>query len=166
MMRELTSAEREQLLIKNWMSHDARWFNAVAQEFGMAVANRLNQIAARELGKVEAQRLARAFELAPIKNRDDVLAAQATFIALLGPDLLDYRVNKIGDDAFELCVDRCFAYDNVLRADVADQYACGILPRVIGWIESLGLRYTIAPPIAKCLKVQNQDCRYVIQVRS
>jgi len=26
--------ERERLLVKSWMSHDARWFNAVARELG------------------------------------------------------------------------------------------------------------------------------------
>ncbi|MBI5653553.1 MAG: hypothetical protein HZC40_24360 [Chloroflexi bacterium] len=163
-MREISPVEREQLLIKNWMSHDARWFMAVAQEFGMAVANRLNQVAARGIGKVEAQRLARALELAPIQNRDEYLAAQTAFIALLGPDLLDYRVNKIGDDTFELQVERCFAYDNVLRAGVADQYACGILPRVLGWLDALNVQFEIAPPIAKCLKTQNQDCSFVITI--
>ncbi|MEK7836774.1 MAG: DUF6125 family protein, partial [candidate division NC10 bacterium] len=55
----LSPPEREALLIKNWMSHDARWFMAVARGFGLEVANRLNQIAAHEVGKAEAQRLVR-----------------------------------------------------------------------------------------------------------
>ncbi|MBI4631667.1 MAG: hypothetical protein HY740_08135 [Chloroflexi bacterium] len=53
-LHRLPSAEREALLIKCWMSHDARWFMAVAKEFGMPTTNRLNQIASHETGKVEA----------------------------------------------------------------------------------------------------------------
>jgi len=34
----LSREEREALLIKCWMSHDARWFMAVAQAFGLEAA--------------------------------------------------------------------------------------------------------------------------------
>ena len=36
-LRRLSPSEREALLIKGWMSHDARWFMAVAREHGMEV---------------------------------------------------------------------------------------------------------------------------------
>src|SRR3972149_4618032 len=93
-LRALSPSEREALLIKCWMSHDARWFMAVAKECGMQVANRLNQIAAHEIGTVEARRIARALRLPPVTTLDDCLLAQELFINLLGPDLLDYRVIK------------------------------------------------------------------------
>ncbi|MEW6374400.1 MAG: hypothetical protein AB1502_01235 [Thermodesulfobacteriota bacterium] len=38
------------------MSHDARWFMAVADHFGIDAANRLNQFVCRELGRVEMKR--------------------------------------------------------------------------------------------------------------
>ena len=69
----LSPSERETLLIKCWMSHDARWFMAVVGEYGLQVANRLNRIAAHEVGKVEAQRIARALQLPPVKTLDDYL---------------------------------------------------------------------------------------------
>src|SRR4030065_1745111 len=81
-LRRLSPSGREALLIKCWMSHDARWFMAVAREYGMPVANRLNQIAAHEVGKVEAQRIARALRLPPVATLDDYLLAQEVFIAL------------------------------------------------------------------------------------
>lgn len=67
LLARLSPSERESLLIKCWMSHDARWFMAVAGEYGVHVASRLNQIAAREVGKVEARRLIRALRLPPVK---------------------------------------------------------------------------------------------------
>jgi len=47
-LRRLSSSQREALLVNCWMSHDARWFVAVAREYGMEAANRLNRVAAHE----------------------------------------------------------------------------------------------------------------------
>ena len=37
-VRALPAEEREALLLKCWMSHDARWFMAVAQAYGLEAA--------------------------------------------------------------------------------------------------------------------------------
>ncbi len=121
------------------MSHDARWFMAVAREYGMEVANRLNQIAAHEVGKAEAQRLVRPLGLPPVASVDDYLLAQEVFISLLGPDLLDYRVTKVGDNAFRVDVQRCFGHDNAVRASISNHFECGIFARLAGWLDALGL---------------------------
>jgi len=55
-------------------------------------------------------------------------------------------------------VRRCFAYDNAVRAGIADDYECGVLARISGWPEALGLEYEITPPLGKCLKVEGQEC--------
>lgn len=163
-LNRLSPSEREALLVKCWMSHDARWFMAVAKEYGMQAANHLNQIAAHEIGKVEAQRIVRALQLPPVTTRDDYLAAQEAFIGVLGPDLLDYRVVRVGDNAYQAQVRRCFAYENAVRARIADQYECGVFARVTGWLDALGLRYETIPPLARCLKVQGQECVYTIRI--
>ena len=160
----LSPEERQALLVKCWMSHDARWFTAVAMNHGMQAANRANQAAVREEGKVEARRLARAAGLGPVQNASDFLLAQEVFIGLLGPDLLDYDVVQTGDDGWRIEIKRCFAFDNVSRAGVADQYECGILPRVQGWLEGLGLPYEMTPPLGKCLKAQGRECVYTLRL--
>jgi hypothetical protein len=164
-LARLSLTDRESLLIKNWMAHDARWFALVAKECGMAVTNRINQTAAREVGKVEAQRLGRALQLPPVKTLDDYLVTQETFIGLLGPDLLDYQVSKVSETACQLCVSRCFAYDNVTRAGVAAQYECGIFARVMGWLDALGVAYELSPALGKCLQAQGQECVHTITIR-
>src|SRR3990167_244013 len=98
----LSPTEREALLIKNWMSHDARWFMAVAQEYGLPVANRLNQIAAHAIGKVEAPRIVRAMQLPPITTLDDYLLAQEILVAFLGPDLIDYGIVRVSDRTYQM----------------------------------------------------------------
>ncbi len=162
LLRRLSPAERVDLLIKCWMSHDARWFMAVAREYGIEVTNRLNRIAAHELGKVEAQRIVRALAFPPVATLDDYLLAQEVFIGLLGPDLLDYRVSKLGGHAFQVHVRRCFAHENAVRAGIGDEYECGIFARITGWLAAMGLAYEISPAAGTCLKAQGLECAYTV----
>ncbi|NOY55678.1 MAG: hypothetical protein GXP34_06785 [Actinobacteria bacterium] len=160
----LTPAERETLLVKCWMSHDARWYMAVAAECGLQVANRLNRIAAHEVGKAEARRIARALRLPPVTDVDECLLAQETLIGLLGPDLLEYDLAKVGDDAFALSVQRCFAYDNASRAGVTSGFGCGIFARMTGWLAALGLTYELTPSTDECLKARGRECIHTVTV--
>jgi hypothetical protein len=43
MLNHLSFDSQKDLLIKGWMSHDARWYMAVAEHLGIEAANRLNQ---------------------------------------------------------------------------------------------------------------------------
>ncbi len=165
LLGRLAPSDREALLIKNWMSHDARWFMAVAAEFGLPVTNRLNQRAAHELGKVEARRIVRALGLPPVATLDDYLLVQEVFIGLLGPDLLDYRVAKAGDNAFRIHVARCFAHDNAARAGVAGGLACGIFARLTGWLEALGFAHDIQPCLDACLMARGEECVHTVVFR-
>jgi hypothetical protein len=162
MLKKLPPSAREALLIKCWISHDARWFMAVAKEYGMPAANRLNKIAAHEVGKVEARRLMRALELAPVTTREAYLLTQELLIGLLGPDLIDYSVHMLNGDTFEVRVSRCFAHENTVTAGISDQVECGVWARVTGWMESLELNYSLSPPLGKCLMAQGEDCAYRI----
>jgi hypothetical protein len=69
------------------------------------------------------------------------LSAQELFISLLGPDLLDYRVIKLDGGAYQVHVRRCFAHENAVRASITADFECGILARVTGWLDALGLTY-------------------------
>ena len=165
MKDQLSGEEREALLIKLWMSHDARWFAASAMELGMETANRLNQTAIHEAAKREAPRLVRALQMSPVRNRDEFVAAQEAFIGFLGPDLLDYEFESVGDDSCDLRVKRCFAFDQVTRVGVAQQYDCGILPRITGWLEGLGLEHELSPAIGPCLMAAGKNCAYRLTVK-
>ena len=162
LLQRLSASDREALLIKNWMSHDARWFMAVAAECGMQATNRLNQRAAQEVGKVEARRIVRALGLPPVSTVDDYLLVQEVFINLLGPDLLDYRVARAGANAFQLHVERCFAHDNAARAGVAREVACGIFARLTGWIEAVGFGCQMQPCLDTCLMARGEACAHTV----
>ena len=161
-LTRLSPEEREALLVKCWLSHDARWFMAVSAECGLEVANRVNRIAAHDVGRVEARRIASALQLPHVSGIDDYLVAQEVLIGLLGPDLLDYRVSKVSNDTFQVCVRRCFAYDNASRAGVTDGFGCGIFARITGWLDGLGLNYELSPSTEECLSAQGQECIHTV----
>jgi hypothetical protein len=161
----LSSPEREALLLKSWVSHDARWFMAVAREYGLEAANRLNRVAAHEVGKAEARRIARALELPAARTIDDWLLTQEIFLGLVGPGLVDYRVAKVGSNAFQVHVQRCFANENAVRAGISDHYECGVFARITGWADGLGLGYEISPSLGKCLKAAGDECLYRFTLR-
>lgn len=164
-LARLGPAEREALLVKCWMAHDARWFAAATAAGGMALANRLNRAASRECGRAEARRLVGVLGLPPVRSVEDWILVQETFIGLLGPDLIDYGVSREGDSACRMDIRRCFAHEQVTRAGVAADYECGIFERLVGWLEALGVPHRLDPAPGKCLKVQGQECAYTIALR-
>ena len=152
--------KREALIVKNWMSHDARWFNAVLEECGMEVTNRINQAAAHELGKVEAQRALRLSGQGALDTMGDFLPLQELVMVLLGPELLEYRVVASGEDAYRIEIERCFAHDNISAVGLGEHYQCGIFARVTGWLEGMRFAYRMTPSLGLCMKCQGLECAY------
>ena len=163
-LRQLWASEREELLIKCWMLHDTKWFMAAAREYGVEAANRLNQIAAHEIGKAEAQRIVRALGLPPVSSLDEYLLVQEVLIALLEPELVGHHVTKLSDTTYRMLVQRCFARDNAVRTGIASDYECGIYPRLTGWLEGLGFAYKTDPAPGKCPRAQGQECLHTVTV--
>ena len=156
---------QKDLLIKGWMSHDARWFMAVADRFGIEEANQLNQKVCRELGQVEMKRFIKALSLPLPKNMDEQITINKEAISLYGPDLIEYEIKALDRQVYEMHIRRCFAHENVVRAGIEDQYECGILARVQGWVDAQGLKHELTPALGKCMKVQGKGCRYTLKLR-
>jgi hypothetical protein len=68
-------------------------------------------------------------------------------------------------DGLELGVQGCFAFDDVTKAGIAQQYLCGIMPRLTGWVEGLSLAYEISPEPTACLMAQGLKCRYAFRLK-
>ncbi len=164
LLARLAPSERESLINRCWMSHDARWFMAAAGEFGMAAANRLNQAAVRETAKVEVGRIVRALQLPPPGSIEDCMLVEELLIGLFGPDALDYEVTKADDSAYSILVKRCFASDNATRAGIAAEYECGVFARVGGWLEGLGVECEMTPPLGRCLKRLGRECLHTFRI--
>jgi hypothetical protein len=165
MLNNLSFDSQKDLLIKGWMSHDARWYMAVAEHFGIEAANRLNQIVARELGGVEMKRLMKALNLSTPKNTEEYVDLMNAAISLYGPDLIEYEIKVLDHQSYEMQLKRCFAHENIVKAGIKDEYECGIFSRLQGWIDALGLEHELSPPLSRCMKVLGKECRYRITIR-
>ncbi len=164
-MSDRLSFEMEKdLLIKGWMSHDARWFMAVAKHFGIDHAIRLNQKVARELGGVEMKRLMKSLASSTPKDMVEYLNFKKAAISLYGPDLIEYEIKILDHQSYEMHFKRCFAYENIVKAGIEDRYECGIFARIQGWIDAQGLEHELQPALGKCMKVLGKECRYTVRL--
>ena len=165
MLNSLSFEMEKDLLIKGWMSHDARWFMAVAKHFGMDAANRLNQSVCRELGRVEMKRYMKTLGLSPAKNLEEYLTLMKAALSLYGSGLAEYEIKTLNKQSYETHMTRCFAYENIVRAGIEDQCECGIFARLQGWIDAQELSHELSPPLGRCLMVLGKECRYRITLR-
>jgi len=160
----ITGADREQLLLSGWMWHDARWFTAVAREFGLSAASRVNAAAVHETGRVEARRTLKLMDVpAPADLRSCVIAQEAMG-RVLAPGLVDYDLT-LDDDSVRFDVRRCFAFENVTKAGIIADYRCGIFPRLEGWWDAFDVAYELTPAPGPCMMAERGACTYTIRVR-
>ncbi len=165
MLNRLSFEIQKDLLVKGWMSHDARWFMAVAEHYGIDAANRLNQIVARELGRVEMKRYMKTLGFSPPKDMDEYLNLKKAALSLYGRDLAEYEIRVLDTQSYTMHMKRCFAYENIVKAGIQDQYKCGIFARLQGWIDAQGLEHKLTPPLGRCMKVLERECCYTIRLR-
>jgi hypothetical protein len=165
MLNRLSSELQKDLLIKGWMSHDARWYMAVAEHFGIEAANRMNQMVARDLGRVEMKRFMKALNLSPSRHIEEYLNLKKAALSMFGHDLVDYEIKILDHQSYEMHLKRCFAHENIVKAGIKDEYECGIFSRLQGWIDAQGLEHEVTPALGKFMKVLGKECSYNVVIR-
>jgi len=165
MLSSLSFDTQKDLLVKGWMSHDARWFMAVAENFGIDAANRLNQFVCRGIGRVEMKRFMKSLSLSPPKDMEEYLNLKKAALSLYGSDLAEYEIKILNHQSYQMHLKRCFAYENIVRAGIKDEYECGIFARLQGWIDAQGLGHELTPPLGKCMKVLGEECCYTVTLQ-
>ena len=127
----LTAKQRERLLRQNWHSHDSRWFLKVAQELGPTVANRLNQITVRSMGKTEAKRFLTESNSGEVKNIEDLLHLFQEMGGLYYPD---FECKILDKNTILMYNTKC-----AIPASAPAFYECACMVRAEGCMEGLGL---------------------------
>jgi hypothetical protein len=136
---KLTAEQREKILKENWFSHDGRWFLKVAQELGFDVANRLNQIVARSMGKTEAKRFLIESNFGEVKKIEDLQYLFTEGCRLYYPKEHEFEFKIMDKNAILGIVTRCVAFDAVKKAGATDLYQCSCATRHGAWLEAFGL---------------------------
>jgi hypothetical protein len=71
-VKTLEKSELKEILIKNWMTHDAMWFYHCLQECGIERTNKINKAAVRALGIIEIKRIQRAVGIQNVATFEDL----------------------------------------------------------------------------------------------
>lgn len=157
-MNAVEGRELKEILIKNWMTHDAMWLYHCVREFGMEKTNVVNRAAVRSMADVEIKRFKKAMGVERIETFDEF---KEFFSAVMGAVLGDFMKSSFTFPGHNLVHgewESCFAYDGLTKYGMIDRYQCGIMDRVEGWFDGLGIAFTVSPKVDGCMMHSEGRC--------
>ncbi|MBA4179727.1 MAG: hypothetical protein C0506_03990 [Anaerolinea sp.] len=163
----LPATTREDLLRRAWYIHDAAWFAAVREAYGMEAANRLNQKAVQVVARAESARLGRVTGFQPGDLGELLRLIETGRELYVGQDLMEMKTTQLAPDRYEASVSRCFVAEHIVKAGMATDYKCAVFDRVQGWHQ--GLRMPLAEgqvPRTTCLIARGEECRREFQLKT
>jgi hypothetical protein len=151
-------------ILKNWMTHDALWFAHCLQSHGIEEANRLNKSAIRSLAAIEARRARGLFGLdgVPIDSFEMVKDFVDAVFSVSKGDFMRFTYTFPEKNVMRYVWSGggrdCFAYQGMQRLGVSDRYECGVVFRVLCWLESAGVEYAVDRDPKGCLMHSEGRC--------
>jgi hypothetical protein len=161
LMKKLNRDDVKELFSKNWLTHDAMWYGSCILELGPDKANQLNKQAVRLMAAIEIKRVMKLMNKpkgVAINNFHDLVEIIETALQLIQTNFLTFNFSFPEKNLLRGQFDECFAHDGVKKYGKISDYECGIVERVKGWLESLGVTYTMIPDFTGCLMYQNGKC--------
>ncbi|MCC7078576.1 MAG: hypothetical protein IT198_15765 [Acidimicrobiia bacterium] len=159
-------ARLKDLLVKNWMTHDAMWFGTAVAELGIETANTLNRQAVRSMAAIEARRLLRVLDMEAVTTLAEMRRFFEGAADLVMGDFMDFEWTWFPEtDSVRFEWRSCFAFDGVTMLGVADRYECGIFERIYGWMDTLDVAWEITPDTLGCLMHDTGACVRTMQFR-
>ena len=146
---------------RNWMTHDAMWYGTCIQELGPEKANYLNKTAARLMAGVEIQRVVRVMGRQPntaLSEFNELAEIIETTFNLVKADFMRFDFSFPEKNLLHGRFNVCFAHTGVSKYGLIDSYECGIVERIKGWLEGLGVSYVMEPDFEGCLMHQTGNC--------
>ena len=158
--RQLDEAAEHDLLRRCWYWHDARWFAAVAAEFGIDAANRLNRANVLALGQVEMRRLMKALGVEHVDGIDEAMRLYEEARRLYVPSsFIEADIEAVDDVGYDVAMRRCYVHENIVRAGIASTYECAVFDRIAGWHDAWGLPLAQPMPARTCALAAGRACR-------
>ncbi len=150
----------KELLVKCWMTHDGMWFLNAYLILGMKQANRLNKAAIKSLAKIESARVRKALgkENEIVDSFDKVKDFIDNGFSVLKGDFMNFEYSFLEKNVMHWEMRRCFAYEGINKLGKIDEYECGVLYRVMCWLDSLKVKHTMKPRVKGCLKASGGEC--------
>ena len=157
-VQQLDPRQMKELLIKCWMTHDAMWLYHCLQECGIETANKVNRAAVRSMATVEIKRLKNMLGNPKMDRFDTFYSFFQTAMATFADDFMKYSYESHGQNHLRSMWQQCFAHDGMAALGFIDQYECGIMDRIEGWFDNLGIQYTVEPKVTHCMMHTEGRC--------
>lgn len=160
LLEKLDKRQIREFFSKGWMTHDAMWLYHSMQELGPEKANRINMVAVRSMSIVEIKRIMKLMGRndSPVLTYEELKEIIDTTYRLIQPEFMKLYYMFPEKNLFRGGFRECFAYEGVKRAGMLEAYQCGILERVKGWFEGMGVEYEMTPEISGCLMRDRGRC--------
>ena len=165
LMQELSKGDVKEFFSKNWMTHDAMWYGSCMQALGPDQANQLNKGAVRLMAGIEIKRILKLMGKPKgytVKGFDDLAEIIETAFTLVQTSFMGFDFSFPEKNLLRGEFDYCFAYEGVKKFGLVEHYDCGIVERVKGWVDALGVKYE-STDFNGCLMHQTGRC--VINIR-
>lgn len=162
-MDRLGKRELKELLCKGWMTHDAMWLLHCVEVLGMEKTNKINTKAVYSMSRIEINRVKKALGYSndTITKFDDLKELIVQTMELIKADFMDFSWSTPEKNVlhWKWSKGSCFAYQGIKGLGVLDEYECGVMKRIEGWMQGLGVDYKLVPQINGCLMAgQDETC--------
>ena len=161
LIEKLSKDDVREFFSKNWMTHDAMWFGNCMQELGPEKANQINKTAVRLMAGIEIKRIMKLLckpKGVPVTTFDEVAEIIDTAFRLVQTSFMKFEFDFPEKNQLRGQFNGCFAHDGVKMFGMIDDYECGIVERVKGWLDGLGVTYKMTPDFNGCLMHQYGKC--------
>ncbi len=163
---KLDKFEVRELFSKNWLTHDAMWYGNCMQELGPELANKINKTATRLMAGIEISRIMKIMGKPKgniVTTFDELKEIIDTAFHTVQTSFLKFDFSFPEKNLLRGSFNECFAHDGVKKFGMLDNYDCGIVERVQGWIETVGVQFEMSPQFRGCLMHQHGSC--VVELR-
>jgi hypothetical protein len=162
-IEEIGAQVLKEHIIKNWMTHDAMWFYHCLQSHGISEANRLNKSAIKSLAAIELKRAEELFgiDTKHINTFEDIRKAIDAVFRVSKGDFMKFTYSFPEENVLRWEWGEgqsCFAYQGMKRMGAIAGYQCGVLYRVLCWLENLGAAYSVSGGLDGCLMHTSGKC--------
>jgi hypothetical protein len=157
-MKTLEKNELKEILIKNWMTHDAMWFYHCLQECGIERTNKINKAAVRAMGIIEIRRIQKAVGIEKVATFEDFMSLLEAAWDIVKGDFMKSSFSLPSKNVLRGDFENCFAYEGIKQIGAIEQYQCGIFERIYGWFDGMGIKYSISPQVEGCMMHTDGKC--------
>ena len=157
-MKTLEKNELKEILIKNWMTHDAMWFYHCLQESGIEKTNKINKAAVRAMGIIEIRRIQKAVGIEEVTTFEDFKSLLEAAWDIAKGDFMKSSFSLPRRNVLRGDFERCFAYEGIKQIGAIEQYQCGIFERIYGWLDGIGMKYSVSPQVEGCMMHTDGRC--------